>query len=203
MGEMTNDTQDTAREQWAPRRQVERAAPIREALDKVAAAAYEAVEAALAAQASTPAAAGPDPATDDDSNELLDRIVRRAQYTALRAMLDVLDGWIEGAAENHEAMSHRDNDCCRDFAPADIRRMVNDAAAELRVPALYVPEPDVGPRFAVGDRVYPRTIGGEVVTVERVAVIDGSAGRQQFWATGDHIARHSDEYRLVEIAAGK
>lgn len=110
-------------------------APIREALDKVTRAAYEAVEAALAAAADKPPAA--DPATDDDSNELLDRIVRRAQFTALSAMLGVLDSWIDGAAENHEAMSHRDNDCCRDFAPADIRRMVNDAAAELRVPAPY------------------------------------------------------------------
>lgn len=143
-----------------------------------------------------------DPATDDSVPELAERIVRRAQFEALRTMLSVLDGWIDGAAENHEAMSHRDNDCCRDFAPADIRRMVNDAATELRVPEPYVPEPappvDAGPQFEPGDRVYPRATGGEVVTVERVAVIEGSAGRQQFWAAGEHIARHSDEYLLVK-----
>jgi hypothetical protein len=122
-----------ARGPQAPRS--EAPAPIREALERVTRAAYEAVEAALAAQQDAPPAA--DPATEDDSNELLDRIVRRAQYTALHAMLGVLDGWIDGAAEHHEQAAHRDSDCCRDFAPADIRRMVNDAAAELRVPAPY------------------------------------------------------------------
>jgi hypothetical protein len=109
-------------------------APIREALERVTRAAYEAVEAAIEATR-TPRAV--DPTTEDDVPELVERIVRRAQFEALRTVLDVLDGWIDGAAENHEAMSHRDNDCCRDFAPADIRRMVNGAAAELRVPEPY------------------------------------------------------------------
>jgi hypothetical protein len=146
---------DEARKQWAPRSErrligpahahldapctdacyePSAPAPIREALERVTRAAYEAVEAAIEATRTPPAA---DPATEDDVPELVDRIVRRARFEALRTMLGVLDSWIDGAAENHEAMSHRDNDCCRDFAPADIRRMVNDAAAELRVPEPY------------------------------------------------------------------
>lgn len=165
--------------------------------------AFEIIEQAVRDLVAAEPAPMADPAVDDDSNELLDRIVRRAQYTALHAMLGVLDGWIEGAAENHEAMSHRDNDCCRDFAPADIRRMINDAAAELGVPAPYVPEPDLGPQYVPGDRVVKSSVGGEVLTVDRVAVIAGSGGRQQFWAPGEHIARHSDEYRVVEIGAGR
>lgn len=67
------------------------------------------------------------------SEGLTVRIVRRAQYDALRAVLSALDGWERGTLQNHEAMSHRDDDCCRAFAPDDIRRMVNDAARELDV----------------------------------------------------------------------
>jgi hypothetical protein len=66
-------------------------------------------------------------------NAMTGRIVRRAQYDALRAVLSALDGWERGTLQNHEAMSHRDDDCCRAFAPDDIRRMVNDAARELDV----------------------------------------------------------------------
>jgi hypothetical protein len=66
-------------------------------------------------------------------NHMTGRIVRRAQYEAFRAVLCVLDGWVAGALENHEAMSHRDDDCCRAFGVDDIRRMVNDAARELDV----------------------------------------------------------------------
>jgi len=76
-------------------------------------------------------AAESDPAADDDSNELLDRIVRRAQYTALSAMLGVVDGWVEGAQANHEGLGHRDKDCCSTFHPDDIKRMINDAAREV------------------------------------------------------------------------
>lgn len=76
-----------------------------------------------------------DPARDDDSNELLDRIVRRAQYTALVAMLAVVDGWVEGAQENHEALQHRGesigSECWTQFHPDDIRNMINDAAREV------------------------------------------------------------------------
>lgn len=109
----------------------ERPAPIREALERVTRAAYEAVEAALAAQQDAPPAA--DPATEDDSNELLDRIVRRAQYTALHEVLSVLDGWIEGNAVNAEG-GVGEVEAIHRFHSLDIRRMVNDAARELRVP---------------------------------------------------------------------
>lgn len=61
------------------------------------------------------------------------RVVRRAQYEALKALLDALDGWVEGAAENHEALGHRDADCCSTFAPDDVREMANDAARVLGV----------------------------------------------------------------------
>jgi hypothetical protein len=70
------------------------------------------------------------PTTDDDVSVLVDRIVRRAQYAALREVLVVVNGWVAGTAENHEAMQHRGN-CCRDFAPADFRQMLNDAARNL------------------------------------------------------------------------
>ena len=58
-----------------------------------------------------------------------------AQRAALLAVLDALDGWIEGARENHGALEHRHEnkgeECWRSFAPEDIRRMVNDAAREV------------------------------------------------------------------------
>lgn len=77
-----------------------------------------------------------DPATDDSVPDLVDRIVRRAQYVALRTTLEVLDGWIKGAEANHDANAHRGetDPCWEQFAPEDIRSMVNDAARELKVP---------------------------------------------------------------------
>jgi len=191
-----------AREQWAPRgSRPAPPAPIREALDRVSAAAYEAVDAALAAAS----AAGPqtDPATDDDVTELLDRIVRRAQYDALRAVRRALAGWMEGARANGSP-AYGEYDV---FHSSDIGRMINDAARELGVPE-PMPELGVGrrlddvalgPQFRIGDRVYPRS-GGEVVTVERVADIEGSGGRQQFWSTGNTMPKHSDEYQLAPLA---
>lgn len=67
-------------------------------------------------------------------------------------------------------------------------------------PYPYPPAPtpsDTGPQFKPGDRVYPRVVGGEVITVERVAVIEGSAGRQQFREVGGFAWRHSDEFVLA------
>ena len=85
-----------------------------------------------------PAPASADPATDDDVSELVDRIVRRAQYEAFRAVRRALAGWVEGARENHEAMGHRGEntgaECWTQFAPEDIANMINDAATELRIP---------------------------------------------------------------------
>jgi len=74
------------------------------------------------------------------SHDLTDRIVRRAVYTAGKTMLSVLDGWIEGARENHEAMGRREpfDDS---FAPDDVRRMVNDMCNELGAPEAYRPAP--------------------------------------------------------------
>jgi hypothetical protein len=50
-------------------------------------------------------------------------------------MLGMLDGWIEGARENHDAMGHkyenRGEECWTQFHPADIRNMINDVAREL------------------------------------------------------------------------
>lgn len=56
-----------------------------------------------------------DPATDDDVNVLVDRIVRRAQYVALREVLAVLDVDGRPALLNHDG----------------VRRMLNDAARNL------------------------------------------------------------------------
>lgn len=55
----------------------------------------------------------------------------------LQAMLATLDGWIEGAYENHQAMAHRNEntgeECWRKFEPSDIRAMINDTAREFGV----------------------------------------------------------------------
>jgi hypothetical protein len=75
-----------------------------------------------------------DPATEDRVPELCDRIVRRSQYDALKAVLAVLAGWIEGARENCSAMEHRRHNgplCGMHFEVDDFRNMINDAAREL------------------------------------------------------------------------
>lgn len=62
---------------------------------------------------------------------------RAAQSQALYAMLVNLDGWIDGAKENHEALEHRGenigSECWRSFEAADIRTMVNDVCRELGI----------------------------------------------------------------------
>jgi hypothetical protein len=82
-----------------------------------------------------------DPALEDNVPELVERIERRAKYVALRHMLHVLDGWIEGAQGNHEALGHRgeSSPCWNRFDAEDFRRMVNDAARELGVPEPHRP----------------------------------------------------------------
>lgn len=68
---------------------------------------------------------------------------RRGAERALRQMLDVLDGWIEGSKSNHQGMGHRGestgSECWRSYAPEDIRRMVNDAAREVGVVEFDLP----------------------------------------------------------------
>ena len=68
----------------------------------------------------------------------------------LATMLDTLDGWINGARENHDAGDHshenRGDECWRQFAPDDIRRMVNDVAREVGIsefPAPLKPREDM------------------------------------------------------------
>jgi hypothetical protein len=75
-------------------------------------------------------------ADQETTTELVDRIVRRARYDALKTLLSVLDGWIEGSRSNHEALDHRTSfdGCCGQYAPEDIRAMVNDAARDLGTP---------------------------------------------------------------------
>lgn len=70
---------------------------------------------------------------------IVGRLTRRAKYDALRTMLSVADGWFEGAQDNHDAMGHRDADCCQTFTVEDIRRMVNDAAREAGTSEPYRP----------------------------------------------------------------
>lgn len=76
--------------------------------------------------------------TADGTNE--DAFKAMALYT----MLTTLDGWIQGAIENHEALDHRNEstgeECWRSFAPADIRSMINDAARSLGLAEFPTPK---------------------------------------------------------------
>jgi hypothetical protein len=71
---------------------------------------------------------------------------------ALAVMRAVLDDWVKGARENHDALGHRrenaGEECWRTFHASDIRTMINDAARELGVaefPAPAKPEEDKKP----------------------------------------------------------
>jgi hypothetical protein len=63
---------------------------------------------------------------------------------ALAAVRSVLDDWIQGARENHEANGHYaepvGSECWRSFHPQDIRNMINDAARELGLTEFLHPE---------------------------------------------------------------
>jgi hypothetical protein len=79
--------------------------------------------------------------------EVISRIVRRAKYDALHAMLEATDKWVAGAQENCTAMEHgpaaRHDDgraCGETFYVADIRNMVNDAARQVGTREPYRPE---------------------------------------------------------------
>jgi hypothetical protein len=84
-----------------------------------------------------PAAPEPDQLFAGITIDPLDQTGKAAASLALYTMLGVLDGWIEGAHSNHEALGRRgertDRLCWTEFHPSDIRRMVNDAARELGV----------------------------------------------------------------------
>jgi hypothetical protein len=71
---------------------------------------------------------------------LVKRIVKRAVYDTGKALLDVLDGWIEGAISNNEAMGRRDAADPELFHAADIRTMVNDAMRLMGAPEHRIPQ---------------------------------------------------------------
>jgi hypothetical protein len=83
-----------------------------------------------------------DAAADADSARAAKRVeqgtpVYGARKAALLAVLGSLDGWIQGAQQNHVDCGHRGEntgeECWRQYTPGDIRNMVNDAAREVGV----------------------------------------------------------------------
>lgn len=54
-----------------------------------------------------------------------------SRRAALLAMLNHVDDWAEWAQGEHEALGHREKDCCGVFHPDDVRRMINGAAREI------------------------------------------------------------------------
>jgi hypothetical protein len=77
------------------------------------------------------------PARIDTGGPLGDAGTRGAAR-ALGRLLEVLEGYIEGAKENHEAMGHRGentgSECWTTWHREDIQSMVNDAAREVGLP---------------------------------------------------------------------
>lgn len=97
---------------------------------------------------------------DEDPEELaklyaapsLDDTDRKALVSSvLYALLVNLDGWIQGARDNHDALDHRGeprgDECWTRWAPADIRSMINDVAREFAVGEF--PRPEVAKEDAV------------------------------------------------------
>lgn len=82
----------------------------------------------------------------------VDETDRKALVSSvLYALLVGLDGWIEGARENHDALDHRGesvgDECWTRWAPADVRSMINDVAREFGVGEF--PRPEVAKEDAV------------------------------------------------------
>lgn len=71
---------------------------------------------------------------DDAQREIVERMVRRAQYDALKTMLEHVDGWIEGARLNGAEPS-----AAEQFHADDIRAMINDTAREVGTRAPWRP----------------------------------------------------------------
>jgi hypothetical protein len=71
--------------------------------------------------------------------------------SVLYSMLVNLDGWIQGARENHDALDHRGEsvgeECWTRWHPADFRSMINDVAREFGVSEF--PRPEVAKEDAV------------------------------------------------------
>lgn len=76
--------------------------------------------------------------------KIVGRIIKRTAYETGKALLDVLEGWIEGQQENHEASGHRGEnigeECWSQYHPEDIRRMVNDAMRLMGAPEHRLPQ---------------------------------------------------------------
>lgn len=79
-----------------------------------------------------------------DTGGPLGKAGERGAHRALARLLDVLDGWIEGARSNHDGFSHSSepvgSECWTQFHPSDIRRMVNDAAREVGLAEFPLPD---------------------------------------------------------------
>jgi len=88
------------------------------------------------------------PAPAAPSNAPMSAELEQARYYgrthALSVLLGVLDEWIDGAKGNHHGLDHQGErigeECWRRFAPADFRRMINDAAREVGVKEWPKPE---------------------------------------------------------------
>lgn len=87
-----------------------------------------------------------------DTGGPLGKAGERGAHRALAKLLGVLDGWIEGARSNHDALGHRGepmgSECWTEFHPSDIRRMVNDAAREVGLSVEFA-----DPEVATEDKV--------------------------------------------------
>lgn len=107
--------------------------PVVHSLPALARRAESLAEYIRAAEALTASADDPDAAL----SVLTDRLVRRAQYGALKAALAVLAGWVESVRTNCEAgmhsgtSTHLGGPCGEQFHVTDIRNMINDTAREL------------------------------------------------------------------------
>jgi hypothetical protein len=80
-----------------------------------------------------------------EKQELTGPMPQAAKNAALTAMLEILDGWIDGAREDHVGMGHQNenvgDECWRRFASEDIRSMVNEAARSVGIGEFLRPNP--------------------------------------------------------------
>lgn len=92
------------------------------------------------------ATASPEPIRNDKVAGSADEDYSKGAHHALRSMLEMLDAWIQGQQENHQGSDHRYEDrgeeCWRQYAPSDIRRMVSDTAREMGLNTEF-PRPEV------------------------------------------------------------
>lgn len=69
------------------------------------------------------------------------KLAKDSYYAVLSQMMLVVQSWVEGAKETHEANDHRGertgSECWTQFAPEDIFNMINDAAREMGVEPVW------------------------------------------------------------------